>query len=477
MRKTFVGPILNQTRMRKTKNIHFVGIGGVGMAGIAEVLLTQGYCVSGSDVSQTPLTERLASLGAVIYHDHQAIHVLRADVVVVSSAIGSDNIELRAACKLQIPVVPRALMLGELMRLKQGIAIAGTHGKTTTTSLIANIFSENELEPTFVIGGKLNSSGANARLGTGDYFIAEADESDASFLHLNPMIAVVTNIDNDHMATYENDFEKLKSTFISFLHHLPFYGVAVLCIDCPVVHSLLPKVARPYITYGFHPDADIRAVDFHQIGTQTHFKIKLKGDDHLYPFQLNLPGKHNVKNALAAFTVAYEEGISVEAIAKTFASFGGINRRFQCYGEIVFNQSKALMVDDYGHHPEEIRATIQAARLAWPEKRLVMVFQPHRYSRTKFLLDDLADVLSEVDQLCLMEVYAAGESHIPGGDGLALYNAIQQRKKTEAIFVTNNEALSSILDTIIGKDDVILMQGAGGIGRISAQLAEERLAS
>ena len=473
--ETFVDSIVNHTRMRKIKNIHFVGIGGVGMAGIAEVLLTQGYCVSGSDLAENQLTARLESLGAHVYFGHHAKNVENTDVLVVSSAVQNDNIEVVTAQHLRIPIVPRALMLGELMRFQQGVAVAGTHGKTTTTSLITNVFAEGALDPTFVIGGKLNSAGTNARLGSGRYFIAEADESDASFLHLNPMIAIVTNIDNDHMSTYHNDFEKLKSTFISFLHNLPFYGLAVLCIDCPVVYSLLPKVARPYKTYGFHPEADIRAIEFHQKGTQTHFKIQIKNKDESYSFMLNLPGKHNVRNALAAFAVAYEEGVPFESIAEAFESFAGIGRRFQLHGEISFRKNKAILVDDYGHHPEEIRATIQAARLAWPEKRLVMVFQPHRYSRTKLLLDDFAEVLSEVDELCLMEVYSAGESPIPGADGRALSRAIRQRKSVEPIFISNPAKLKDILNDVVGENDIILMQGAGNIGSIATQIAEKGL--
>lgn len=468
-----MNPGLKTPGMRRIKNIHFVGIGGVGMAGIAEVLLTQGYSVSGSDIASNTLTERLKSLGAEIQLGHRQENVQNRDVIVVSSAVDSENVEIKTAHQLRIPVVPRALMLGELMRFHYGIAIAGSHGKTTTTSLISSIFAEANLDPTFVIGGKLNSAGSNARLGDSRYFIAEADESDASFLHLNPMISIVTNIDNDHLATYQNDFENLKNTFINFLHNLPFYGLAVLCIDCPVVHSLLPRVSRPYITYGFHPEADIRAIEFKQTGTKTQFKVQIKEDNEIIELNLNLPGQHNVRNALAAFAVAREEGVPLEAIAKGLAGFAGIGRRFQVYGEIAFDKQKALLVDDYGHHPQEIRATIQAARLAWPDKRLLMVFQPHRFSRTKQLFDDFAEVLSEVDILCLLDVYSAGEAPIPNADGHALSHAIRQRKSVEPIFISQPERLSEILNDVVGANDIILMQGAGNIGAMTINLAQK----
>lgn len=467
-----MNPGLETPGMRRIKNIHFVGVGGVGMAGIAEVLLTQGYSVSGSDIANNALTERLKSLGAEIQLGHREENVHNRDVVVVSSAVNAENIEIKTAHQLRIPVVPRALMLGELMRFHYGIAIAGSHGKTTTTSLISSIFAEANLDPTFVIGGKLNSAGSNARLGDSPYFIAEADESDASFLHLNPMISIVTNIDNDHLATYQNDFENLKSTFINFLHNLPFYGLAVLCIDCPVVHSLLPRVSRPYITYGFHPEADIRAIEFKQAGTKTQFKIQIKEDNEIIELNLNLPGQHNVRNALAAFAVAREEGVPLEAIAKGLENFAGIGRRFQVHGEISLDKQTAILVDDYGHHPQEIRSTIQAARLAWPNKRLLMVFQPHRFTRTKQLFDDFAEVLSEVDVLCLMDVYSAGEAPIPNADSHALSHAIRQRKSVEPIFISKPEKLSEILNDVVGVNDIILMQGAGNIGAMAVSLAQ-----
>lgn len=465
----------NQTRMRKIKNIHFVGIGGVGMAGIAEVLITQGYQVSGSDINENALVKRLKGLGADVMLGHQAEHVEGKDVLVVSSAIDQKNVEIKAAQERHIPIVPRALMLGELMRFQYGVAVAGTHGKTTTTSLVSSIFAEANLDPTFVIGGRLNSAGTNAKLGSGKYFIAEADESDASFLHLNPMIAIITNIDNDHLTTYQNDFENLKSTFINFLHNLPFYGLAVLCLDCPVVQSIMPDIARPFITYGFHKDADVRAVDYQQQGTQTFFTVQTKNQKQSATFTLNLPGQHNVRNALAALTVAREEGIDDEAIAKGLSSFAGIGRRFQVYGEVAFKNNKAILVDDYGHHPEEIRSTIQAARSAWPDKRLLMVFQPHRYSRTQLLFDDFAEVLSEVDVLCLLDVFAAGESPIPEADGRALARAIRQRNAVEPIFVSQTTKLKEILSDVVKENDIILTQGAGSIGSLASDLSQSGL--
>lgn len=461
----------NQIRMRRMKHIHFVGIGGVGMAGIAEVLITQGYHVSGSDLVESALTKRLQSLGADIVLGHSAEHIKNKDALVVSSAIDETNIEVQIAKQCHIPIVPRALMLGELMRFQYGIAIGGTHGKTTTTSLVSSIFAEAERDPTFVIGGRLNSAGSNARLGRGRYFIAEADESDASFLHLNPMIAIITNIDNDHLTTYQNNFANLKSTFINFVHNLPFYGLAVLCLDCPVVQSILDDLARPFITYGFHPDADVRAVSYQQTGTRSYFDVQCKGQTGTVPFELNLPGRHNVRNAMAAITVAREEGICDEKINKGLASFAGIGRRFQVYGNINVGNKKITLVDDYGHHPSEVNATINAARGAWPDKRLLMVFQPHRYSRTQFLMDDFAEVLSNVDILCLMDVYAAGEEPIPEADGRALARAIRQRKSIEPIFISDDTKLMSILRDVVRDDDIVLMQGAGSIGQICSQLA------
>ncbi len=462
--------------MRRIKNIHFVGVGGVGMAGIAEVLLNQGYTVSGSDVADNNLTKRLEWLGANIYRGHQADNVAGKDVVVISSAIDENNIEVVEAIANHIPVVPRALMLGELMRFQYGIAVAGTHGKTTTTSLVSTIFAEAELDPTFVIGGKLNSAGSNAKLGTGKYFIAEADESDASFLHLNPMIAIVTNIDQDHMETYQNNFEILKQTFIDFIDNLPFYGLAVLCLDCSVIESILPNITRPYVTYGFHPDADIRAIDYQQNGTQSCFEVICKegSETRSIPVTMNLPGAHNVCNALAAIAVARQENIEPKFIAGALEKFAGIGRRFQIYNEIEFSEKNTTLVDDYGHHPAEIRCTISAARKAWPDKRILMVFQPHRYSRTKQLFDDFVDVLSDVDALCLLEVYSAGESPVPNYDGRALSNAIRERKRVEPVFVSHVEKLITVLNDITCAEDIILMQGAGSIGQLVQNFTQQK---
>jgi len=464
--------------MRRIKNIHFVGVGGVGMAGIAEVLLNQGYNISGSDVAENNLTKRLEWLGANIYLGHQANNITGKDVVVVSSAIEETNVEVAYAKANHIPVVPRALMLGELMRFQYGIAVAGTHGKTTTTSLVSSIFAEAKLDPTFVIGGKLNSAGSNAKLGTGKYFIAEADESDASFLHLNPMVAIVTNIDLDHMETYQNDFEVLKQTFIDFIDNLPFYGLAVLCLDCPVIQSILPKITRAYVTYGFHVDADVRAIEYQQNGIQSRFQViyKEEGTQKSLPIIMNLPGAHNVCNALAAIAVARQENIDPIFIASALEKFEGIGRRFQIYDDVMFAQKKITLVDDYGHHPAEIKCTIEAARKAWPDKRILMVFQPHRYSRTKLLFDDFVDVLSDVDALCLLDVFSAGESSIPNYDGRALSNAIRERKRVEPVFVSQIEKLASVLDDITCSDDIVLMLGAGSIGKMVQNFIQQKAA-
>lgn len=381
--------------MGRVKHIHFVGIGGVGMAGIAEVLLSQGYRISGSDLADNALTHRLRSIGAEIYQGHQASHISQADVLVRSSAVDFENVELAAAREAQIPIVPRAEMLGELMRFRYGIAIAGTHGKTTTTSLVASILAEEGVDPTFVIGGRLNSAGTNARLGTGRYLVAEADESDASFLYLKPMISVVTNIDADHMGTYHNDFNELKQTFIDFLHRLPFYGLAVLCIDDPVVRSVLPNLSRPFYTYGLEEEADFRATLLLQKGTQTHFVAERPSGLPKLEITLNLPGKHNVLNAMAAIAVATELKVSDHAIQSALERFSGIGRRFQIYGQFPLEKGGAVtLIDDYGHHPREIAATIQAARQSWPNRRFVMVYQPHRYTRTRDLFHDFCQILS-----------------------------------------------------------------------------------
>ncbi len=458
--------------MRRIKKIHFVGIGGAGMGGIAEVLHNQGYQVSGSDNHESAMTRRLSSLGIPIFLSHAAEHVQQVDVVVRSSAITLDNPEIIAAHLARIPVVPRAQMLGELMRFRQGIAVAGTHGKTTTTSLTTSILAEGGFDPTFVIGGLLNSAGTNARLGASPYLVAEADESDASFLYLHPLMAIVTNIDADHMGTYGGDFEKLKSTFIDFLHHLPFYGLAVLCHEDPVVRSILSNVSRPMLTYGFSEDADIRAKNIEYHGFSTHFNVERPNAPSL-PVQLNLPGKHNVLNALAAITIATEVGVKDEAILNSLKQFSGVGRRLQRYGEIAFSPGKhALVIDDYGHHPREVAATLQAIRHAWPNRRLVMTYQPHRYTRTRDLFEDFTQVLSEVDQLLLLEVYAAGETIIPGADSRSLCRAIRNRGQTDPIFIEDKTTLIKTLRHILQDNDLLLMQGAGNIGAIAASLPQ-----
>ncbi|MCE9688039.1 UDP-N-acetylmuramate--L-alanine ligase [Shewanella sp. AS16] len=460
--------------MRRIKRIHFVGIGGAGMGGIAEVLLNEGYQISGSDIAQNAVTERLAALGAQIVIGHQALSVQQVDVVVVSTAINQENPEIVAARELRIPIVRRAEMLAELMRYRHGVAIAGTHGKTTTTSLIASVYGQAQRDPTFVIGGLLNSAGTNARLGTSRYLIAEADESDASFLHLQPMVSVVTNIEADHMDTYGGDFEKLKSTFVDFLHNLPFYGVAVVCIDDEVVRELMPRVGRQLVTYGFSEDADVRALDFSQQGHQSRFTVRRKGKEDL-SLVLNLPGQHNVLNALAAIAVATEDEIDDAAMVQALAEFQGIGRRFQHLGEFATPNGAVMLVDDYGHHPSEVAATIRAARAGWPDRRLVMAYQPHRYSRTRDLYEDFVDVLSQVDCLLLLDVYAAGEAPIPGADGRALCRSIRLRGQVDPIFVASPEQLAGVLPDVLQDGDLLMTQGAGNIGALARQLATSEL--
>lgn len=470
---------MNTTRVSRLpamghiRHIHFIGIGGAGMGGIAEVLLTEGYTISGSDLSDNAVTQRLTKLGAQIVRGHHADHIRGADVVVRSTAVADDNPELQAAREARIPIVPRALMLAELMRFRYGIAIAGTHGKTTTTSLVASVLAEGELDPTFVIGGLLNSAGTNAKLGASRYLVAEADESDASFLYLQPMIAIVTNIDQDHMDTYQGDFNKLKQTFCEFLHHLPFYGLAVLCLDDPIVRSIIPDISRPMLTYGFAEDADIRATDFQQQGAKVFFTVLRPNDKPPLNITLNLAGRHNALNALAAIAVADTLEISDETIQKAFAHFSGVGRRFQIYGELPVGRGKALVIDDYGHHPREITVTLQAARAAWPDRRLVMAYQPHRYTRTRDLFEDFAQVLSEVDALLLVEIYSAGESPIPGADSRSLCRNIRQRGKVDPIFVENAGALPKALKNVLRENDVLLLQGAGDIGGVAAKLMKE----
>jgi UDP-N-acetylmuramate--alanine ligase len=460
-------------RMGGVKRIHFVGIGGVGMGGIAEVLLNLGYEVTGSDMKTNAVIKRLLDLGATVHIGHSAQWVKECDVVVSSTAVPETNVEIVAARDQRIPVVRRAEMLAEIMRFRFGIAIAGTHGKTTTTSLVASLLAEGGLDPTFVIGGRLNSAGTHARLGESRYFVAEADESDASFLHLQPMVAIVTNIDADHMDTYGGDFNNLRQAFLEFLHHLPFYGLAVVCIDDPVIREVLPRIAKPVLTYGFSEDADVRATALTQNGAVTHFELRRRGEDKAVKVTLNMPGKHNVLNALAAITVAQELGVSETAIQKGLQDFQGIGRRFQMYGEISIPQGKVIMVDDYGHHPREIAETINAARSAWPERRLVLAFQPHRYSRTRDLFEDFSHVLSQVDVLLVTEVYAAGESPIATADGRTLCRSIRARGQVDPIFVESVDELAAALKDVLQANDVLLTCGAGSIGSVAAALPEK----
>jgi len=461
---------LTSAMQSRVKHIHFIGIGGVGMGGIAEVLLNLGYQVSGSDLANNALIEHLRELGATVMIGHDPAYLNGADVVVVTTAVSEENIELQAAREQRIPVVPRAEMLAELMRFSYGIAIAGTHGKTTTTSLVAALLSEGELDPTFVIGGRLNSAGSNAKLGSGRYLVAEADESDASFLYLQPMISVVTNIDEDHMATYDNDFEKLKATFIEFLHHLPFYGLAVMCIDDPVVRELLTDVIRPVLTYGTDDEADFQLVDLQQQQGQSYFKIIEKKSGHTFPVTLNMPGLHNALNATAGLAVARNLGVSVKACQRALQEFSGVNRRFNLLGELKLTKGKAELIDDYGHHPTEIEATVEALRSGWTDNRLVVVFQPHRYTRTRDLFEDFAQVLSSVDVLIVMEVYPAGESKIAGADAKSLCRAIRLRGQVEPIFVENKQALFDVLPSVLNDGDVVLTLGAGDIGSVAREL-------
>ena len=455
----------------KVRHIHFVGIGGAGMSGIAEVLLNLGFRVSGSDLADTATTRRLARQGAKVFRGHAAENVGKADVVVVSSAVPADNPEVAAARSRGIPVVPRALMLAELMRFKQGIAVAGTHGKTTTTSLVASVLAEGGLDPTFVIGGRLEAAGAHARLGSGEFLVAEADESDASFLHLMPVIAVVTNIDADHMETYGHDFERLKQAFVDFVQRLPFYGVAVLCVDDANVRSILPRITKPIVTYGTVEDADVRATDIRAVGSQMHFRVLRRGRRGL-AIRLNCAGRHNVLNALAAIAVAQEVGVADVAIKKALLEFRGVGRRFQRYGEIPLAGGESFtLIDDYGHHPAEMAATLEAVRGAFPGRRLVLAFQPHRYTRTRDLFEDFVQVLSTVDVLLLTEVYPAGEAPIVAADGRALARALRVAGKVEPIFVEDVKALAQAICTVVRANDVVLTMGAGSIGQVPAVVA------
>ena len=462
--------------MQDFRRVHFVGIGGVGMSGIAEVLCNLGYSVSGSDKADNATTRRLASLGARIDRGHDAANVADADVLVVSSAIKPDNAELVAARERRIPVVPRAEMLGELMRFRRGIAVAGTHGKTTTTSLTASVLAEAGLDPTFVIGGQLIAAGANARLGTGEYLVAEADESDGSFLLLSPVIAIVTNIDADHLENYDGDFERVKKAFRDFLHRLPFYGVAALCIDDPEVALLASESNRRVLTYGIEGlesggHADVRASDLRQRGSATEFTLHLPEGGPALPVRLNLPGRHNVLNALAACAVGWQLGVPPEAMQRALANFQGVGRRFQLRGELALDRGTALLVDDYGHHPRELAAVFAAARAGWGDRRLVVAFQPHRYSRTRDLLDDFANVLAEADVLVLTEVYPAGEAPIASADGRALARAVRARGKVDPVLIEHPRDLAITLPPLLRDGDLLLLLGAGDIGAAAGELA------
>lgn len=458
--------------MGRMRALHFVGIGGAGMNGIAQVMLNLGYRVSGSDIKPNAATRRLAEQGAHIHIGHAAEQVTDADAIVISSAVKEDNPEVIAARERRIPVVPRAEMLAEIMRFRYGIAIAGTHGKTTTTSLIASLLIEGGLDPTYVIGGRLNSRGSYAHLGEGEVLVAEADESDASFLYLQPMLAVVTNVDEDHMATYGNDFARLRATFLEFLHHLPFYGQAVMCIDDDNVRDLLPEVTRKVVTYGTRDEADVRAVDIRQRGMTTHFNVHMFGET---PFSitLNMPGRHNVLNALAAIAVAHELGVAVATIQSALTAFQGIGRRFQARNGCRLGECEVMLVDDYGHHPREIAATLEAVRSGWPERRLVLAFQPHRYSRTHDAFEDFVAVLSRVDVLVLAEVYAAGEAPIAGADGRALSRAVRARGLADPVFIEDIEDLPEVLGNIVDDGDIVVTMGAGNIGLVAAKMAED----
>ena len=454
----------------KVKHIHFVGIGGAGMSGIAEVLLNLGYRITGSDVADSATTRRLVALGAGVAIGHAADNIDGADCVVTSTAVRGDNPEVIAARGRRVPVVPRALMLAELMKLKQGIAIAGTHGKTTTTSLVASVLAAGGMDPTFVIGGRLNSAGANARLGTGEYIVVEADESDASFLNLSPMVAVITNIDADHMETYGHDFARLKQAFVEFTQRLPFYGAAVLCFDDPVVREILPFVSKPVLGYGLCEGARFRAVDVRPDAGRMHFTL-LREDAGPVPVVLNLPGEHNVRNALAAIAVADELGVADEAIVSALAEFNGVGRRFQRWGELPAAAGGWFtLVDDYGHHPAEMEATLAAARGAFPGRRIVLAFQPHRYTRTRDLFEDFVRVLSSADLLLLAEVYPAGESPIVAADGRSLARAIRVGGRVEPLFVEEIAAMPTTILEVARDGDIVITMGAGSIGAVPAQL-------
>jgi len=458
-------------RMRRINTIHFVGIGGSGMSGIAEVLLNLGYAVQGSDVRTSAVTQWLTGLGARVSVGHAAANIAGADVVVVSGAVARDNPEVEAALNARIPVVARAEMLAELMRFRYSIAVAGSHGKTTTTSLIASILNEGGEDPTYVIGGRLKSAASNARLGAGRYLVAEADESDASFTHLQPLIAIVTNIDNDHLSTHGGDFGLLKKSFVDFLHNLPFYGLAVLCLDDEHVRSIVQELGRPVLSYGIEAGADVRAVNIRPEALKTRFDVERAAAAPL-EVTLNLPGLHNVRNALAAITVALELGVEDEAILRALAAFQGVDRRLQHVGDVVTAVGRVSIVDDYGHHPTEVTATLEAVRQGYAGRRVLLAFQPHRFTRTRDLIDDFGKALSGADVLCVTEVYAAGEAPIAGADGRAICRAVRSRGLLEPLFVEKVEELPQALKDVIKDGDVILAMGAGNISAVAHALPE-----
>jgi UDP-N-acetylmuramate--alanine ligase len=458
--------------MRRIQRVHFVGIGGAGMSGIAEVLVNQGFQVSGSDLVESGTTRHLSKLGVTIHCGHNAAHIEGADVLVVSSAVSSANPEVQAARDARIPVVPRAEMLAELMRFRRGIAVAGTHGKTTTTSLTASLLAEAGLDPTFVIGGLLNAWGSHAKLGAGQYLVAEADESDGSFLLLQPVVALVTNIDRDHLETYEQSFENLRKAFLEFLHHLPFYGAAVLCLDDPHVEEMIPSVTRAVITYGLSERADVRATAVRQEGRMMHFDAHLPGRAEPLAVSLNLPGVHNVRNALGAMAIAWDLGLDLAAIVPSLASFQGIGRRFAEVGEFEIEHGRVRVIEDYGHHPSELNATMTAARQGWPDRRIVVVFQPHRFSRTRDLFDEFSQVLASADAVILTDVYAAGESSIDGIDSGALCQSIRARGRVNPVLVSDVNDIPRELPSMLEDDDLVLLMGAGNIGAVAQAIRE-----
>lgn len=464
--------VIEIPEMRRIDRIHFIGIGGAGMCGIAEILINQGYRISGSDLTRTAVTERLEKMGATLFYRHEKSNIVGADVVVRSSAIDTSNEEIQAAKEKHIPVIRRAEMLAELMRYRHGIAVAGTHGKTTTTSMIASVLASGGLDPTFVIGGLLKSANTNAQLGASRYLVAEADESDASFLHLQPMVVVLTNIDTDHLGTYEGSFEKLKHAFIEFVHNLPFYGVVVCCIDDPVVSEIIPKLDRSVVSYGFDSTADYSILEMSQIGKQSRFTVQRKPQGDELTITVGMPGRHNVQNATAAIAVASDEGVSRQDILSGLAGFEGVARRFEEHGEFRSSRGCFLLIDDYGHHPTEVLANIEAIRVGWPGRRLVMIYQPHRYSRTRDLYEDFVDVLSKVDLLILLEVYAAGEREISGADSRSLCGSIRQRGRVDPVYVERIEAVPAVLEDLINDGDIVITQGAGETAKLARNIAE-----